>query len=312
MAKIKHFFLEFMTYHKSERNGIFVLLSIIVVMLLYLSFSHLFYTPAKIDFTKFEHQLKVFSDSINTQNDSSESKTENFKHYTSFSQTDKSIEIKGERFNFNPNNLSEENWKRLGLSDKQIQVIKNYESKGGKFKTKEDVKKMYCIQQKLYTSLEPFIVIPEIQKDTIKSKYVKKDTAKSSIILVELNTADSSALIKIRGIKGFYASKIIEYRNQLGGYISKEQLMELWKFDQEKYDAIEKYVTVNPSSIKKININTATAKELKHPYLSWKIVNGIISYRSKHGKFSTIEEIRKTDLVDDETYRKIGPYLKVE
>jgi competence ComEA-like helix-hairpin-helix protein len=130
--------------------------------------------------------------------------------------------------------------------------------------------------------------------------------------LVELNSADSLTLIKIRGIKGFYSKKIIEHREELGGYASKEQLMELYKFDKEKFDAVEKYVTVDISKIKKININTCTAKELKHPYLNWNAVNGIISYREKHGKFKNIEDIKKTDLVDDETYRKIAPYLKTE
>ena len=61
-----------------------------------------------------------------------------------------------------------------------------------------------------------------------------------------------------------------------------------------------------------ININSCTAKELKHPYLNWNTVNGIISYRSKHGKFKTIDDIKKTDLVDEETYRKIASYLTIE
>jgi competence protein ComEA len=98
----------------------------------------------------------------------------------------------------------------------------------------------------------------------------------------------------------------------LGGYHAKEQLMEVWKFDQEKYDAIEKYVTVDASKVKKININTCTAKELKHPYIDWKLANGIINYRSKHGNFHTLEDIKKTDLLNDETFIKIVPYLSMD
>jgi len=178
---------------------------------------------------------------------------------------------------------------------------------------------MYCIQEKLFLSIEPYIIIPEKKADTLNHKYVKKDTTKSvtpkpkvEISVVELNSADSLTLIKIKGIKGFYSKKIIEHREELGGYAAKEQLMELWKFDQEKFNAVEKYVAVDISKIKKININTCTAKELKHPYLKWNTVNGIITYREKHGKFKNIEDIKKTDLVDDETYRKIAPYLKTE
>ncbi len=315
---MKRIFKDFMTHHKSERNGVFVLLAIVFVLILYLSFSYLLYTPDKIDFAKFEKQLKSFSDSVNSQVDSSGDAERKYKRYASYGKEEKLATSKGERFNFNPNDLSENDWKRMGLSDKQIHVIKNYESKGGKFKTKTDVKKMYCIQEKLFLSIEAFIVIPEIKKDSVRSKFIKRDSAKTvikiplAVILVELNSADSLSLIKIRGIKGFYAKKIIERRKELGGYFSKEQLMELWKFDKEKYDGVEKYVSVDISLIKKININTCTAKELKHPYLSWNADNGIISYRTKHGKFANIEDIKKTDLVDDETYRKIAPYLKTE
>ena len=97
-----------------------------------------------------------------------------------------------------------------------------------------------------------------------------------------------------------------------GGFFNKEQLMEVWKFDQEKYDGVQQFVEVNPASIKKININTCTAQELKHPYIKWNIANAIVNYRTIHGKFKTIEDIKKTDLVDEETLRKIAPYLTLE
>ncbi len=316
---MKQFFRDFMSYHRRERNGAFVLLGIIVLMIIYLNFSHYLFSSEKIDFSKYEQELKLFSDSVKSQSDSIEREEQQNKGNNYYTSSDKSNKVKGERFNFNPNNLPESEWKRMGLSDKQIYVIKHYESKGGQFRSKADVKKMYCIQEKLYLSLEPYIIIPEKKRDTLSFKYPKKDTERPvtkkpepEILVVELNSSDSLSLIRIRGIKGFYSKKIIEHRAELGGYASKEQLMELWKFDKEKYDAVEKYVTVDVSKIKKININTCTSAELKHPYLSWNAVNGIISYRSKHGKFIKIDDIKKTDLVDDETYRKIAPYLKTE
>ncbi len=316
---MKKFIRDYLTFHRSEKRGIVVLLSIIVILILYLNFSYLLFPQEKIDFTSFEKPIQSFSDSLKQQNDSLENESKEQKHFTSYSKEDKPLGIKGERFNFNPNNLPDKDWKRLGFSDKQIHVFDNYQAKGGRFRSKADVKKMYCIKEEIYLSLEPYISIPDKKADTASHKIYKRDTIKSAnkyvkpeIILVELNSADSLSLIKIRGIKGFYAKKIIEHRTELGGYTRKEQLMELWKFDQEKYDGIEKYVSVDVSKIKKININSCTAKELKHPYLNWNTVNGIISYRSKHGKFTTIDDIKKTDLVDEETYRKIAPYLTIE
>ncbi len=316
--KMKQFIRDFLSFHRGEKRGIVILLGIVIILILYLNYSYLFYPPPeKIDFTSFEKRIKSFNDSIRQETDSiddyNQSKRQNYFH----TKEEKPLGIKGERFMFNPNQLPDKDWKRLGFSEKQIKMLNNYQTKGGKFRTKADVKKMYCISDEMYKSLEPYIAIPEKKPDTVATKRFVKDTAKyippkREFVLVELNSADSLALTKIKGIKAFYAKKIIEHRNELGGYCRKEQLMELWKFDQEKYDGVEKQVTVDASAIKRIAINSCTAKELKHPYLTWNMVNGIINYRSKHGKFTTIEDIKKTDLVDDETYRKIVPYLKLD
>jgi competence ComEA-like helix-hairpin-helix protein len=222
-----------------------------------------------------------------------------------------------ERFNFDPNGLSEKDWRRLGLTDKQIRTIKNYESKGGKFKKKEDLKKMYSIKNELYESLEQYIKISSLASDIKNEKVLiseVKDTKKPVLIptLLDLNSADSAMLTTIKGIGPFFAKTIIKYRNSLGGFYAKEQLMEVWKFDREKFDMVEKFLIVDPLKIKKININTCEAEHLKSPYIKWNVANAIVNYRKQHGKFKTIDEITKTDLVDEETLRKIAPYLTVE
>ena len=130
--------------------------------------------------------------------------------------------------------------------------------------------------------------------------------------VIELNAADSVSLTTIKGIGAFYAKNIIKHRNALGGFVSKEQLLEIWKFDQEKLSAIEKYIAIDESKIKKININTCEAADLKSPYIKWTVANAIVNYRKNHGKYKTVDEIKRTDLVDEETYRKIAPYLIVE
>ncbi|MCX6296783.1 MAG: helix-hairpin-helix domain-containing protein [Bacteroidetes bacterium] len=74
-------------------------------------------------------------------------------------------------------------------------------------------------------------------------------------------------------------------------------------------DAIGKYIEIDPSKIKKININTCEVADLKNGYIKWNVANAIVNYRKSHGKYKSVDEIKKTDLVDDETYRKIVPYL---
>ena len=316
---MKNTLRDFFTFNKRERNGVFILLSIIAGLVLYLNISSNFISEEPVDFTKFDKEVKEFEASI-------EEKTE----YSNYSEKQANreerltgTEQKSERFDFNPNNLSEQNWKRLGLSEKQIKSIKKYESKGGKFKTKEDVKKMYCLSEEQYETLKPFIQISspaEIARTEEKANSFFKDGKVETtsavnipkterLNVVELNSADSASLTTIKGIGAFYAKNIIKHRNALGGFVSKEQLLEIWKFDQEKLSAIEKYIDIDESKIKKVNINTCEAADLKSPYIKWTVANAIVNYRKNHGKYKTVDEIKKTDLVDEETYRKIAPYL---
>ena len=319
---MKNIFRDFFTFNKRERNGVFILLSIIAALVLYLNISSNFISLEKVDFTKFDKEVKEFESGI-----------EEKREYSNYSEKQaireeglNASETKFERFNFNPNNLSEQNWKRLGLSEKQIKSIKKYESKGGKFRTKEDVKKMYCLSKEQYETLEPFIQISspaEIVRVEEKTKSIFQDGKVETAIatnvpkverlnVIELNSADSASLTTIKGIGAFYAKNIIKHRNALGGFVSKEQLLEIWKFDQEKLNAIEKYIDIDESKIKKTNINTCEAADLKSPYINWTVANAIVNYRKNHGKYKTVDEIKKTDLVDEETYRKIAPYLIVE
>jgi competence protein ComEA len=310
---MKRFVRDYLTFSKRERRGVFILLAIIVALIAYLNCSHLFIREETVDFTKFEKEITSLQSSASLQDNDPVKPSEK----RGFS--------KAERFNFDPNNLPVQEWKRLGLSEKQIHTIKNYEAKGGKFRTKEDVKKMYCISRNLYLSLEPFIEIQEGKRPahtvwmhsgglTVNDKQLSVTATKPAANkqLIDLNSVDSTQLVMLKGIGAFYAKTIIKYRNSLGGFVSKEQLLEVWKLDQEKYDSIQDQIIVDNGKIKKININTCKATELKHPYLKWSQVNAIVNYRDKHGKYKTVEEIKKTDVLDDGTYLKIAPYLIIE
>jgi DNA uptake protein ComE-like DNA-binding protein len=313
---MKQFIRDYLTFNKRERNGLFVLLAIITLLIVYLNISDKFIKQEKVDFTKFEKEIEIFNKSAQQINDSIKQANENKYIYKKDEHEQALIAVKKqpEYFDFNPNNLPENNWQLLGLTEKQIHTIKNYESKGGKFRSKEDLKKMYCIPEKEYLSLEPYIQIPNEKKVLPKYEAIKPENkgTNSENLIVEINTADSALLTRIKGIGPFYAKTIIKYRKLLGGFAAKEQLMEMWKFDSVKFSGIENYIIVDPTEIKKININICTAAQLKHPYISWNIANAIYNYRIKHGQYIKLEDIKKTDLVDDKTYRKIVPYLTLQ
>ncbi|MCK6648271.1 MAG: helix-hairpin-helix domain-containing protein [Bacteroidia bacterium] len=303
---------DFLTFNKRERNGVFVLVSIITILVLYLNVSGGFVKKEPADFSDFDEKVKQL-DALKRKAAHSASKQ------TSEATPATVVSLDGDRFEFDPNTLGEKDWKRLGLPDKLIQTIQRFLSKGGRFHKKEDLKKIYGMKQELYSSLEAYVSIEkEISSSesmpfpaVFKEGKVESDRP-SSKRLIDLNTADSALLTSIKGVGPFYAKNIIKHRNALGGFVSKEQLMEIWKLDEEKYITIEPYVFVDLSKVKKININTCEAKDLKLPYINWNMANAIVNYRKHHGKYKTLEEIKQTDLVDEKTYRKIVPYLVVE
>ncbi|MCW3103012.1 MAG: uptake protein [Bacteroidetes bacterium] len=308
---MKQVFRDYLTFNKRERNGVVVLLGIITLLLVWLTISDKFHETKKVDISRFMREL----DSLNALalQDSGEDLQD---RVTVLPRMAEQKKAKVSLFEFDPNGLPEADWKRLGFSDKQVRMIKNYESKGGKFRKKEDLKKMYCIKEAQYEMLEPYIRIqpaPAVfENGKVESpKSANVNSAAAQPMLLELNSADSAMLTTIKGIGPFFAKSIIKYRNSLGGFYAKEQLMEIWKFDKEKFDMVEKYISVDAAAVRKVNINTCEAEALRSPYVSWNVANAIVNYRKQHGKFKTIEEIQRTDLVDDETLRKIAPYLTI-
>ncbi|MDQ3046014.1 MAG: helix-hairpin-helix domain-containing protein [Bacteroidota bacterium] len=309
---MKKILRDYFTFNKRERNGVFVLLSIIFILVVYLNVAEYFIRPEPFNDEAFRKKIEVLHASVINNSDTIENNSEHFPQESWKNKVEKkSVEL----FIFNPNGLPDKDWLRLGLSEKQIRSIKKFEAKGGTFRKKEDLKKMYCISPEKYAQLEPFIQLEDQQpmfKDGKVENLKTVETMNAAPIVVDLNKADSVSLTKLKGIGPFFAKNIIKYRAQLGGFISKEQLLEVWKFDQEKFDMVKAFLTVDASAVKKININTCNASELKHAYLKWNVVNAIINYRENHGKYTTVNDIRKTDLVDEETYRKIVPYLTTE
>lgn len=217
-------------------------------------------------------------------------------------------------FSFNPNKLPVEDWVALGLSRQQAEVIKNYEAKGGAFRTKADVEKMYSISEEHYLKLEPFIQLPDnlAEKKKFENEKTPKPKKEWKPVIKDINIADSAELTKVYGIGPYFAGKIVEHREKLGGFIVKSQLLEIWNFSDSMLTKLDSTLIISAVEPRKMNINSAAADELKnHPYISWNIANSIVSIRQQHGKYQKLEDIKKSVLVDDSLFAKLSPYLKV-
>jgi len=303
LTGLKNYF----SFNKRERNGIFVLLIILILVILIPKFLR-FFTPSEMnDFVDFKNDVALFEKNLKNKKDSS-----SFTNFD-YNNIDKSVaENKLTPFLFNPNNLSEEKWKALGFDNKQIKTIKKFEAKGGRFYKKEDLKKIYGISQSEYEILAPFIQLDEKKNDFSKKENTHFSNTKNAII-VELNSSDTANLKTLKGIGSGYAKRIIAYRNKLGGFIKKEQLLEVYGMDSVRYSGIVDYISINTTLITKININTADLNILKsHPYIGYNIANSLTNMRKLHGNFKTLSDIKKSALITDKIYTKILPYLTVE
>lgn len=209
---------------------------------------------------------------------------------------------------FNPNTYTLSDWINLGLSEKQSVVILKFTARG--IYTEEDLKRIFVIPDVLFELIRDSVIYPERFQNSPNQESFKKQV--KQITLINLNTADTTEFMKIYGIGAFYAKQIIRYREKLGGYITKEQLFEVWKMTPEAYDKIKDHVFISEKDVKRININSVTIEELKvHPYLNWNKANSIIKMRNQRNGFKNIEEIKESILIDSETYEKLFPYLSL-
>ena len=307
---MKSFFKNYFTFNKGDRNAFIILLSVLFIVIAFPFFSNFFYKEKIYDFSAFRNEILAFElDQAKKHEEDSIKKIARQTEKFSYIQIDNSVEkSKLYPFTFNPNNLPTEQWRKMGLSDRQINGIKNFEAKGGRFYTKKDLKKLYVISENEYEILEPFIDLPV---ENTKPKF--QIPPKEKIELIEINNADSIELKKLKGIGNVISKRIVRYRNKLGGFYKKEQLLEVAGIDTSLLRTIAPYLTLEKRLVRQININTAQFNDLKvHPYLSNNIALSIINYRNMHGNYKTLPDLMKSALVTEELFYKISPYLTID
>lgn len=239
---------------------------------------------------------------------------ENIRNNVGYYIEEKENKITKKLFVFDPNTIDLEHWQALGLSLKQAQSILNYRNKGGKFYKAEDLQKMYAISPQMYNRLLPYIDIEHAAYlNTYTKQFDKEEVVKyekKALPIIEINTADSTKLEEIKGIGAAFAKRILKYRERLGGFYKKEQLLEVYGIDTLKYNEIQNQITVNPLVVKKININNAIVTDFKgHPYLTYKQVNAILQYKKQHGNYNSIADFKNILILTPQNIERIAPYI---
>lgn len=190
-------------------------------------------------------------------------------------------------FPFDPNTMTEGEGMRLGLSESQIRNIINYRDKGGRFRVQSDLARLYTIGEEDYARLEPFIMLPVSmpKKEYVYPvQYEETKPEPREIPHIELNTVDSATLVGLPQIGPYIAMRILQYREQLGGYVDREQLREVKGVDSTRFDIISSYMEIEAVALRTIDVNRDDFKSLlHHPYLSYEQVKRIFNQREQRG-----------------------------
>lgn len=209
-------------------------------------------------------------------------------------------------FSFNPNSVSKEELLQLGFSEKVANIFLKYRNHGGKFFKKEDVRKIFGISERLYQSIEPYIVIntnenPFPSNDSYKNKVEKTPQ------IIDINKATIEQWESLPYIGKYYAKKLYDFRVGLGGFISIEQLSECYGIQDSTLQKIKPFLKISPVPLRKININEAAESELlSHPFIAKWQAEDILKNRPIYGK-DDLFELRT--FKDKAKNQRLIPYL---
>ncbi len=298
---------ELFRFSRKERSGIIILLLIIFLLIVLGKVIPLILQEDMSEFPKWESEVNSYLKSVGNNN--------------TIGRT-LHPEI------FDPNNVDSIYLINMGLPLKVVSNWLRYLNKGGRFRDKEGVMKIYGMTPGLFEQLDSFIVFRKRSSTTVTSAEIsssiktqfpvhrdtlfrkKAETIGSTAVkTIELNSADSLQLLEIRGIGSILASRIIRYRNLLGGYYAIAQLKEVYGMREENFVAVSPFVSVDPSGVKRFNINLSTIQELgHHPYIGYKAARKVVRLRDKIGKYTSPDLL--SSIVATDSLNRLLPYLK--
>jgi competence protein ComEA len=334
----------YLTFTKKERYGVlFLLVLAIVLFVLPYFFGASVGDPDPAAYEKMKSEILKF-ESLSADSSRAAVKHDRYQNRTIYGTPPDSaktpLNYETELFYFDPNKIQADDWARLGLSTRLTQTILHYVEKGGRFQKAEDLKKLYGLHSTDYTRLFPFVRIDKSTKElNVRSGYYKKSAKHFSsdyktdsffnkisvrnsgrspgrttkeFLVTDINLTDSAGWSMLPGIGARLASRIIHFREKLGGFYESDQVGETYGLPDSTFQKIKPYLIVRVVSLNRIDLNTATIEMLKsHPYIRWQIAKGIITYRLQHGTFQSVDELMQMAQMDSLKFKKLKPYLEV-
>ncbi len=215
--------------------------------------------------------------------------------------------------NFNPNTVTEEALLEMGLEKRVVKIWLNYRKAGKIFTKKQDVEKIYGISSDFFLKIENYIQFDDNQviaknSDNIYKLQNRKIASSDLNFKLNLNTASMDELLRLHGIGRIFASRIVKYREDLGGFVTVNQLKEIENFPDSTFNALVPLLIIS-GKIQELHVNKLNTTETKHPYLTKKQVLILQRYKINHGDLQNVADVSKTGCFTDKELEKIKPYL---
>lgn len=304
-ARVRTFF----GFTAGESHGFLILM----VLMLFVAFLPLAFSfiPSKVDEAQELADQRKLDSLVQVLDKIEESSVPKSTYSKSLTKTDAKL------FEFDPNLASTEEFESLGLPKFLAERIVKYRSKGGKFKKADDFAKVYGLRESDFERLLPYI---KIGSKSVNQNFTKKEerfepkASQKTFPKTDINLADSAQWVRVRGIGAVLANRIIKFRAKLGGFVSLEQIKEVYGLDSMVVQTIQKQFFIadsfKPTSIL---INGSDYKTLaSHPYIGGKLAGVILNYKKQHGPYKSISDLEKIQLMDVEKLVKLKPYLSFE
>ncbi len=322
--KIKFYIRDYFAFNQTETKGFLFLIFLIFILIV--SVFIFDFLPDKqqanktIDPKKVEEMMaKISTKEVDKKSKYYDKYENKFEKYDNESHVARTVKLSP----FDPNQASQEQLEELGMAPWMAKRIINYRIKGGQFRKKEDLQRIYDFPADLYTKLEPYITLLEkpasggfapFPKTEVNSEIKTATTApaKESFkpVVFDLNRADTNDLKKLKGIGSKLSARIIKYRDNLGGFYTENQVKEVFGLDSVVVEEILKFGTIKNPVLKKIKINEVSTEEFKHYYIRPYIAKSIVAYRQQHGNFTSKKDFEPIKLLDAKTLDKIFPYFE--
>lgn len=219
---------------------------------------------------------------------------------------------------FDPNTADSSTLVHLGFKPWQAKNMIKYRAAGGKYRKPEDLKKLYGMTDSMYQALTPYIYIAREEVDSVAVDSLRKDSLprweeENKDTILNLRTADTVELKMIHGIGSYRARQIVRYREQLGGFVSVEQVLEAKGMENVDADSLLAHFWIDTVKIEAMNVNSVGVQRLsRHPYLRFEQAQAIYELRRKKIRLDSIQQLQQIECISAETLEKIAPYLNFD